>query len=305
MDIRIASVSVSIILLLGVWVFVNIDESDIEVSAIDITSEDKTVLEDISIIGRAGIVLDVDNDDILYSKNEFIPFPIASITKIFSVLTAFEYISRDEIITISQSDKDVEGESGLIVGDRWNAYDLAGFSLIISSNDGISALARKTEEVFADRTGAIIPFHNIMNQYVEDQGLIQTRFFNPSGLDQTPVFAGAYSSSYEVALILSKFLREHPNLAEITTEKEHDFVSENGNEYTLGNTNIIAQEIPFLLASKTGFTDLANGNLAVVTSNGPTGALVSVVLGSTEEDRFTDIKRLIEKIVQGSSNNNI
>ena len=44
---------------------------------------------------------------------------------------------------------------------------------------------------------------------------------------------------------------------------------------------------------KTGFTDLAGGNLAIVFEAGPLYPIAVVVLGSTAEDRFTDVEKLV------------
>jgi D-alanyl-D-alanine carboxypeptidase len=47
------------------------------------------------------------------------------------------------------------------------------------------------------------------------------------------------------------------------------------------------------MMSKTGYTDLAGGNLAVVFDAGIGHPVAVVVLGSTKEERFTDVQRLV------------
>ena len=51
--------------------------------------------------------------------------------------------------------------------------------------------------------------------------------------------------------------------------------------------------MPGLLRSKTGFTDLAGGNLAVIFDAGMNHPVAIVVLGSTQSGRFTDVKTLM------------
>ena len=46
--------------------------------------------------------------------------------------------------------------------------------------------------------------------------------------------------------------------------------------------------IPRLLLSKTGYTDLAGGNLALVFDSGIEHPIAIVVLGSSQKARFTD-----------------
>ena len=58
------------------------------------------------------------------------------------------------------------------------------------------------------------------------------------------------------------------------------------------NTNTEITKLPQVLASKTGFTDLAGGNLAVVVDVGLNHPVVIVVLGSSKEGRFSDVEFL-------------
>jgi D-alanyl-D-alanine carboxypeptidase len=60
------------------------------------------------------------------------------------------------------------------------------------------------------------------------------------------------------------------------------------------NTNQGVVQVPGALLSKTGFTDLAGGNLVVVFDAGMAHPVAVVVLGSTVEGRFTDVKRLMD-----------
>jgi D-alanyl-D-alanine carboxypeptidase len=46
---------------------------------------------------------------------------------------------------------------------------------------------------------------------------------------------------------------------------------------------------------KTGFTDLAGGNLAIVFDVGLAHPVVAVVLGSSEEGRFSDMQKLVDR----------
>ena len=66
-----------------------------------------------------------------------------------------------------------------------------------------------------------------------------------------------------------------------------------GFTHNVENTNTSAAAIPGLIGSKTGFTDLAGGNLAVVFDVGLSRPVIAVVLGSTKETRFTDIEQLV------------
>jgi D-alanyl-D-alanine carboxypeptidase len=90
-------------------------------------------------------------------------------------------------------------------------------------------------------------------------------------------------------------LSSHFPEAIITTKTATTFADTNGRQYSAVNTNQQVEKYPQLLFSKTGYTDLAGGNLCVVlTMNGRT--IVIVVLGSTKEGRFADVDTLITSV---------
>jgi D-alanyl-D-alanine carboxypeptidase (penicillin-binding protein 5/6) len=134
-----------------------------------------------------------------------------------------------------------------------------------------------------------------MNHQAKQWGLTHTSFSNPSGLTEkkngveTP---GASSSAREVALMMWHIIENHPNLLDSTRIKEASFNTKSGSTVVVKNTNTILSDLPIIFG-KTGFTDLAGGNLAVVVQkNTSSHPYVIVVLGSTLSDRFTDVQAL-------------
>ena len=81
------------------------------------------------------------------------------------------------------------------------------------------------------------------------------------------------------------------------SKEEVDFVSLSGFVHRVPNTNILTNSFVNIIASKTGLTRLAGGNLAIVFDADLGRPVVAVVLGSTEEGRFTDMKQLISATV--------
>ena len=61
------------------------------------------------------------------------------------------------------------------------------------------------------------------------------------------------------------------------------------------NTNTAQGAIAGLILGKTGITDLAGGNLAIVFDVGFARPVVAVILGSSREGRFTDMETLAER----------
>jgi D-alanyl-D-alanine carboxypeptidase len=82
-------------------------------------------------------------------------------------------------------------------------------------------------------------------------------------------------------------------LYEKTQHATSAFLSSAGNQIAT-NTNEVVEDITGILVSKTGYTDLAGGNLAVVADMGLNEPVAFVVLKSSKESRFEDILKLQE-----------
>jgi D-alanyl-D-alanine carboxypeptidase (penicillin-binding protein 5/6) len=120
------------------------------------------------------------------------------------------------------------------------------------------------------------------------------RFTNATGLDvEGETLGGAYGSAHDVAMLLAYILKHHPDLIAATREPRLSVTALGGITHHIENTNVIAEDIPWLIGSKTGFTDLAGGNLAIVFDVGFSHPVVAVVLGSTKEERFSDIQEVV------------
>ena len=210
---------------------------------------------------------------------------------------------RLSAITISYDSLNEEGDSGLFAFEEWNAKDLLDFMLVVSSNDGADALAAAAggAKVIRHGTEEDTPesaFVEEMNTIAQDIGLTQTYFVNETGLDPTTHLSGGYGSAKDAALLLEHIIMESPGLVEATTYPTVTFRSKSNFEHMATNTNEIIGSIPGLIASKTGFTDLAGGNLVVAFDAGINRPIVISVLGSSKEGRFTDVEQLVAASLQ-------
>jgi serine-type D-Ala-D-Ala carboxypeptidase (penicillin-binding protein 5/6) len=256
------------------------------------TIENKTpyykVVQD-SIEAKSFYVLDILKNEAVFAKNEHLKLPLASITKLMSGLIVSDIMPDTTIITINNEDIAMEGDSGLVVGEKWKLKDLLDFSLIESSNDGMHAIAEALNYYEEVNNKDII---KIMNQRADILGLKDTVFINETGLDIDENMSGAYSSAYDVSLLLKKIIEDNQRLISNTNKQKENYISESKIKHTAINTNTYINEIPNLIASKTGFTNLAGGNLVVVFDAGFMHPVVIVVLGSTTDERFSDVVKL-------------
>jgi len=131
----------------------------------------------------------------------------------------------------------------------------------------------------------------------------QSFFLNETGLDLNETVSGAYGSSKDVAILIENILQEYPDILEASSHGQVE-VSSNLFTHQINNTNQIVETLPNVVASKTGFTDLAGGNLAVVFDAGINHRIVVSVLGSTKEERFSDVEKLIWTALEKIFNDN-
>ncbi|MES2214373.1 MAG: hypothetical protein V4465_03250, partial [Patescibacteria group bacterium] len=89
-------------------------------------------------------------------------------------------------------------------------------------------------------------------------------------------------------------LRTHPELLDATRNEIVRTTSLDNQIHTAHNTDTIVANIPGIKASKTGFTDLAGGNLVVAFDPELGRPIIISVLGSTAEERFSDVQRLVD-----------
>lgn len=260
--------------------------SDIE-EVVIVETRDEYIEIGEEITGKSGIVYDITNDDILIGKNIKSTFPTASITKLISTMVASQLLTPTDRAVLDNVDFELPDHNPIRANEYWLAKDLLEYSLITSSNRGISAISRLIEEKTA------VPFIASMNEFLQKNGIFSTHFINSTGLDIHDGLEGSSSSVEDTALILDIFLTKLPELAEATTQEQKTFTTIDGYVYKAQNTNHDIEITDQLLLSKTGYTDVAGGTLAIVIEMNNGNRIAIVVLGSTKEGRFDDVQKLI------------
>jgi len=246
---------------------------------------------------RAVYVLDATKGEVLYAYNDDTRLPLASLTKIMTALVASEMIPQSTIIPINSEDIALEGDSGLLTDEKWRLSDIIDFTLITSSNDGASAIATVAgsfgqSEYDMPVDVAKKSFIARMNEKAQELELLRTYFLNETGLDQNTSVSGAYGSARDVAYLMWYALGNDIPVLEATTFDRTSLTSLNDISHTATNTNESVNVIPGLIASKTGFTELAGGNLVVAFDAGLARPVIIAVLGSTIDGRFNDVEKL-------------
>lgn len=243
---------------------------------------------------EAALVLDIQNETIIFGKNESLEWPLASLTKLATALVVEETAQSIDVargvITFDKEAISEEGDDGFLVGETFYIEDLRDVMLLRSSNDAARAFARWVEGMPDEENS----FVNRMNQIAGRLNFSTMYFLNPTGLDMDKRLSGAYGTAEEIARLLAWILKNTPHIFFITQISELEVFSLEGNRHTFQSSAEPILSIPGLIGVKTGFTDLAGGNVVFAFSLGLERHFIVSILGSSLKGRFTDGLKLYE-----------
>ncbi len=250
------------------------------------------ITPDLSLAAKAAFAIDLATGAILYEKNADDQLPLASLTKLTTIATASAILSPDDVVTMTPQALTPEADGGDLSfrpGEQWKAQDLIDYTMIVSANRGAHALAlAAAAKAGEDLNGFIAQ----MNAYVQGLGMHETFFASDTGLDISSTTAGSYGSAHDIAILIGTLVKTNPRLLEATREETRTFTSLSGYTHVAKNTSTVIGTLDGAIASKTGYTDLAGGNLAVVFEPMPGRPVAAVILGSTLDMRDADMQTL-------------
>ncbi len=234
---------------------------------------------------KASILMEASTGKVIFSQNENDRLPIASVTKIMSILLTIEAIdsgkiSLNDTVTVSEYASSMGGSQIFLEpGEKMSVNDLLKSLIVVSANDAAVALA---EHIY----GSASSFIDAMNERAAQLGMVNTNFINTTGLDDD----GHYSSAFDVA-IMTKELLKHKLVFNYTCIWMDTI--RNG-AFGLSNTNKLVRFYDGATGMKTGFTDKAMYCLSgTAERNGM--QLIAVVLGApTSGERFEATKSLLD-----------
>lgn len=253
--------------------------------------------EGIELAAKAAVVVDLASGQTLYARNADAQLPLASLTKVPMALAVSEVLPPESHITIPYDTAPAGALAHMGAGESWKVRDVINLTLVASSNNGAEILAHAANAALrqkypeAPETGATVWR---MNNLAQELQLQNTYFINPSGLDESTTQSGAYGSARDMATLFGYAALSKPDVFAGTAEGGLLLSNESGATASAVNTNEALGAIPGLIMGKTGFTDLAGGNLAVVFDVGLGHPIVVVAMGSTRDGRFEDVKALIQ-----------
>jgi D-alanyl-D-alanine carboxypeptidase len=231
------------------------------------------------VAARAYVVQNAATGEVLAARAPARRLPIASITKLMTVLVTLERRPLSHLVTVAPGAARV-GESSihLVPGERLTVRDLVEAALVQSANDAADALAYDVGR------GDPAAFVALMNRRARSLGLRDTHFTRPDGLDAP----GHYSSARDVTL-LARTVMHRPAVRAIVRERTATIARGR----VLHTWNDLLGRFPGLIGVKTGHT-LGAGwcEVGAVRANGFT--IYASVLGSPSRgQRNRDLAALL------------
>ena len=227
--------------------------------------------ENFDITGEYVTLYNMNEDTLLYSKNDTKKTSIASLTKMMTTLVAIEEIDNlDKIVTIKE--RDFEGtvgysKAGFKVGDKVTYRDLLYGIILPSGADAVNAVVNNT--LGYDK------FIKKMNETAKKIGMNDTSYANPVGKDDE----NNYSTSNDLAKLL-KYALKNKTFKTIFTTKNYKTSNGLNLESTVNRyENILNTDE--IKGAKSGFTKDAGRCLASITTLNNVDYLLVVINSST------------------------
>lgn len=246
---------------------------------------------------ESAILIDAASGKILYEKDPDTKLPMASMTKIMSMLLIMENINNG---TLSYTDKviiskNASGMGGSQVflqeGEEYKVEDLLKCIAVSSANDAVVAMAEKV-------SGSVEAFVELMNQKAQELGLTNTHFANPHGLDNE----NHYSTARDMSRLAQELLK-HEDILRFTSIYEDYLTKPNGSQVWLVNTNRLVRFYEGVDGLKTGYTTDA-GYCLTATAKKNDFRIISVVMKASEADaRSKDTATLLSYGFNSFKNN--
>ena len=243
-------------------------------------------LPDFDVPCKGAILIEQNSGTVLYEKQPDQQMPIASITKVMTLLLTMEALDSGKVtlqdtVPVSEHAYNMGGSQiWLEPGETFTLDEMLKAICVSSANDAAVAVAEfigGSEPAFAE----------LMNQKAAELGMANTHFKNACGLDEE----GHLSTARDVAIMSREILTHHPSITHYTTIWMDTL---RGGETQLLNTNKLLKRYNGVNGLKTGTTSGAGVCIsASATRDGLT--LIAVVLGSpSSADRFHSATTLLD-----------
>jgi D-alanyl-D-alanine carboxypeptidase (penicillin-binding protein 5/6) len=216
----------------------------------------------------SALLLDAENNRVLYEKNGYDKMSMASTTKIMTCILALENSNPKDVVKVSAyAARMPDVQLNIRAGEEYYLGDLLYSLMLESHNDVAVAIAEHVG-------GSVEGFAKMMNDKAKSLGCDHTSFVTPNGLDAP----GHYTTARDLAVIASYAIKNE-DFIKVTNTTSYSFKElKNGRGHTVSNKNRFLFMMEGAIGVKTGFTGDA-GYCFVGAIKRSDRTLISVVLG--------------------------
>lgn len=239
----------------------------------------------IDVEALSAILMDAATGQVIFAKNENERRAPASLTKIMTLVVAFDTIrsGKAKLTDKAMASPEAASYGGTqVYAEPGEAFPLSDWLTAVAVGSANDASA-----VIAEHLGGTMKrFAQMMNDKAKELGMKDTVFKNSHGLDEE----GHYTTAKDMA-ILGRYAASVPELLKMTGTYQATFRS---GKFQLTNVNKMVRFYTGCDGLKTGSTSSAK-NCVVLTARRGNSRFVSVVMGADTSDiRFNDARRMLD-----------
>ena len=235
---------------------------------------------------RSAVLMEQETGQVLYEKEADQRLPIASVTKVMTLLLTMEALDRgvlhlEDKVPVSELAASMGGSQVFLSpGEEITLDEILKAVFVSSANDGAVALAELV-------SGSVEGFVAAMNEKAAALGMHDTVFYNPTGLDDGDT---NLSSARDVA-VMSRALLAYEG---VTKYSSIWIDSIRNGAFGLSNTNKLIRFYPGATGLKTGSTSKAKYCVSASAERNGLKLIAVVLAGESSQDRWSAAKTLLD-----------
>lgn len=205
---------------------------------------------------RSTILMEINNQNVLYEKNCHERLLPASITKIMTCIVAIENGNLEKYYDITEDVTKVTGSKiYLKFGEKIKLIDALYGMMLRSGNDAAYFVSKCVSKEVND-------FVYLMNSKAKELNMHDSFFKNPSGLDENEE---NYSSAYDMAILMS-YAMKNKTFKEIVNTKKYNCKYQSDELLSFTNKHKLVLSNEYVTGGKTGYTKKAKRTLVTTFS---------------------------------------
>jgi serine-type D-Ala-D-Ala carboxypeptidase (penicillin-binding protein 5/6) len=230
--------------------------------------------------GREWLVENGVTGEVLLAHDARARVPIASLTKLMTVLLTLEHAKLTDVVTVSPQAAAVgESSAGLVAGEKLTVRQLLDAALVASANDAADALASYVGH------GSEPRFVAMMNARARRLGLRSSHYVRPDGLD-----APGHVSSARDVTFLARLLMHRPAIRQIVRQRAATLPGGRA----LHTWNDLLYSYPGIFGVKTGHTSEAGWNQVAAARRGGVSIYATLIGSPDRSTRNRDLGKLLD-----------